>query len=90
MDGHKKLTIALEGIDVLLLKYDADPHELQLTNIFDALCRISGKPGDGLGDDVVDLTPPAIPDHSLELITFICSGAGNALVSRCQVRTKYF
>ena len=75
MDGHQQFAVALEGIDVLFLEDDADAHQLELADELDALCGVSGEAGYGLGDDVVDLAPPAIPDHSLELVTLVGSCA---------------
>ena len=80
VDRHQQLAVTLEGVDVLFLKDDADAHQLELTDELDAFRSISGEPGDGLGDDVVNLAASAIPDHPLELVTLIRSGTRDALV----------
>ena len=81
IDDQIQFAIRLEGIDLLLLKVDADAFGLEHSDIVKAVHRISGKSGYGLSNDVIDLSGQTIVDHFVELRPLVGSCAGLALIS---------
>ena len=78
-DGHHQLAVCAQGVNVLLFEVNIDAQELQFPDGFQQRDRIAGKPGNGLGDDQIDLSGSAIVKKSLEVLTGIL-GAGQGLV----------
>ena len=53
---------------------------LQLTDVFQAIQRVSGKSADGLGDNHVDVSGIAVVNHTVKVLTLFCVGAGNTII----------
>ena len=62
-DGEHQLAVPAHGVDVLLLKINVNAQRLQLAHRFEHGHRVAGEPADGLGEDQVDLSRPAIREH---------------------------
>ena len=87
MDEYEKQRAALKLLSALskaektaeekgwLSEDDADALSAEGAGIFQTFGNISGEAGYGLGDDVVDFSTLAIPDHSLEFVTLVSSCA---------------
>lgn len=78
-DGKHQFTVSGGGVDGLFFKINADAQFLQLPYRFQKGHGISGKPGYGLGDDVIDLSGTAVGEHPLEILPAV-SGAGLGFV----------
>ena len=80
IDDKIQFTITFESIYVLFFEVDADPSGFQLSDVIQAVHRISCEAGDRFRYDVIDLSGEAVIDHSLELRSFICAGSGDAFI----------
>lgn len=56
----------------------------------EAVQRVPGEAADGFDDDHVHLATLALANELVEFIPLFHTGAGDTLISRCQVRTKEF
>ena len=70
----------LRGVDVLLLKVDADVESLQFPYSRQTFLGVPGEAGDGFNEDAVDFSTAAILHHPLEVLPLFSGGAGDALV----------
>ena len=87
-DRNQDLALGVHGVDRLFFKIDRNVLFLELADVLQAIQRIAGKPADGLGDNHVDVPGHAFVNHAVELRALFRIGAGDAIISRCQVRTK--
>ena len=78
-DGKHQLSVIGAGVYVLLLKVHGDANGLQFPHRFQQGHGIPGHPGNGLGQDVVDLPGLAVGKQLLELFPAVL-GAGLGLV----------
>ncbi len=90
VDGDVELRTVLAAVDTLFLKVHIHTKVFQHSGIFEAIDGVSGKSGNGLADDHVDLALLTQADHFVEFFTLFDTGAGYSSISRCQVRTKRF
>ena len=79
-DGQQHLAHCLGSVDPFLLEDDVDALFLQVTDVLEALHRVSGKPGDALGHNGVELTSLRVADHLEELRTLSCGSARDAFI----------
>lgn len=89
-DGQPKFGVRVLGAEAVIHENYVDAEGFQLTGISDGVQVVSGKSADFLGDDQLELAHIGIVDHTVKLRTLLGGRAGDTLVSRCQVRTKYF
>ena len=84
---NKNIILFIDGIDVrpsqipyeeFLFKIDRNVLFFELTDVFQAVQRIAGKPADGLGDNHVDVPGHAFVNHAVELRALFRIGAGDA------------
>ena len=75
MKADCKFRFLVKGIQLLILKVDRDIHLLQFPDNSQNIHRVSGKAGEGLGDDEVDMSPLAGGDHLVELWPLFQAGA---------------
>lgn len=61
-------------VDILFFKPDSNAHARQLPQSGEAVLGISGEAGYGLYQNAVDLTLPAIPHHTVEVLPFVHPG----------------
>ena len=61
--GDEDLAVRLHGVDVFLFEDDCDTQFPESPDIVQAVYRISGKAGDGLGQDDIDFLTLALADH---------------------------
>ena len=66
-NGDEHLTVRLQGVDALLLEDHRDTQLPQGADVVEAVHRIAGEAGDGLGQHNVDLLLLALADHPQEL-----------------------
>ena len=78
--GDEKFAGFREGVDVFLLEVHPNAVCFQEPHRIQTIHRVSGKAGEGLGDDEVDVSPLAGGDHLVELRPFFQAGAGDALI----------
>ena len=78
--GEKHFTVRLQGVDVLLLEEHPDPMLFEQADIGEAVHRVPGEPGDGLGEDEVDLLLSALTNHPQELRALPGGCPGDALI----------
>ena len=78
--GDEKFAGFREGVDVFLLEVHPNAVCFQEPHRIQTIHRVSGKAGEGLGDDEVDMSPLAGGDHLVELRPFFQAGAGDALI----------
>lgn len=79
-DGDQQLPGELSGVDILFLKADADIQRLQLPNRLQAFLGVSGKPGGGLDQDLVDPPSPAVRQEPLKVVPLFRGGSSDPLV----------
>ena len=70
-----------KGVDAFLLKDHAYAEKFELPHIFQCFLDIAGKSGDRLRKDQIDLFQLAHCYHAVEVVSFFCGGAGDALIS---------
>ena len=80
IEGEQELAFPRDGVEVLLFENHGDAQLTQLTGVFHGIQRVPGEAGEGFGEDQVDLAPPALADHALEVLPALDRGAGFALV----------
>ncbi len=80
VDGGGLLGGQLPGVHVLLLEVDGDAQPQQLPHKVQGVLGVPGEPGDGLDQDAVDFSGPAVRHHPVELVPLPGAQAGNALV----------
>ena len=68
-------------MDVLFLEVDVDILVPELPYVLQAIQCVSGKSADGLGNDPVDFSCHAVVDHYVELLTLLCVGSRNTVIS---------
>ena len=73
--GDEKFAGFREGVDVFLLEVHPNAVCFQEPHRIQAIHRVSGKAGEGLGDDEVDVSPLAGGDHLVELRPVFQAGA---------------
>ena len=73
--GDEKFAGFREGVDVFLLEVHPNAVCFQEPHRIQTIHRVSGKAGEGLGDDEVDVSPLAGGDHLVELRPFFQAGA---------------
>lgn len=78
-NGKHQLSVSGGGVDGLFFKINADAQFLQLPYRFQKGHGIPGKPGYGLGDDVIDLSGTTVDEHPLEVLPAV-PGAGLGFV----------
>ena len=79
-DRDKQLALAVESPDVLFFKIALDAFFLELSDGRQAVHGVAGKAADALGDDEVYLSGQSVGDHSLEALTVLGAGAGDAFI----------
>ena len=79
-DREQQLAFGIQRVDVLFLKVDLYAMLFQKPNGRQAVHRISGKAGNGLGDDEVNFPCEGLLNHVVELLALFRAGAGNASV----------
>ena len=79
-DDQTKLAVGIQGVDVVILEEHAHIVLQQLLGVLDAVQGGAGKTGDFLGDDKVKQPRLGIPDHTIEIISPLGAGAGDALI----------
>ena len=80
-DGKQQLSVSGGGVDGLFFKINADTQFFQLPYRFQKGHGIPGKPGYGLGDNVIDLSGTAVGEHPLEVLPTV-PGAGFGFVHK--------
>ena len=78
--GDEELALRIDGVDILFLKDDRDTQFPQFSGIIEGVHRIPCEPGNGFGQDHVDLSLAAHPDHLEEFLPLTGGGAGLALI----------
>ena len=78
--GDQDLAVGLQGVDILLLEDDRDPHGAEGPDIVEAVHGVPGEAGNGFDQDQVDLTLPALADHPQEGGALGGGGARDAFV----------
>ena len=79
-DGDQQLALSIQRIDALFFKIYCNPAFLELADGSQGINRISGKAGDGLCENQVDLSIKGILYHAIEPFALFGVGAGDALV----------
>ena len=79
-DGKHDLTLGIHRVDIFFFEENRNVLVLKLTDIFQAVQCISGKPADGLCDYHIDITGHALVNHAVEFLALFCIGAGDAVV----------
>lgn len=77
--GEDQLSVSGGGVDGLFLKINADAQLLQFPHRFQKGHGVSGKAGNGLGNDVINLSGTAVGKHPLEIFPTVL-GAGLGFV----------
>ena len=80
VNGGGLLGGQLPGVHILLLEADGDAQPQQLPHKVQGVLGVPGEPGDGLDQDAVDFSGPAVRHHPVELVPLPGAQAGNALV----------
>ena len=78
--GDQELAGLSQRIDVFLFKDHGDAPGLEGADHLEAVHRVPGEPGGGLGEDHVDAAPLAGGDHTVELRPLFHAGAGDTLI----------
>ena len=79
-DSNQQFPGELASVDVLFLKADTDIQRLQLPDCLQALLGVSGEPGGGLDQDLVDPPSPAVRQETLKVVPLFRGGPGDPLV----------
>lgn len=69
--GDQHLAVHVQGVDVLLLKKHPNAHGPKYPGVVDGVQRVPSKPGDGLGQNQIDLLCFAPSDHAVEIIPLL-------------------
>ena len=67
-------------IDVFFLEEDSCSVGAELPDGLQALRRVAGEAGDGLDQNAVDESAPAVGQHPLEILSLLHRGAGDTLI----------
>ena len=70
-NGKHQLTFHFAGIQVFFLKIDVNSQVYQLSDQFQAVHRVSGKPADGLRDNEIDLPILTVRDQTEQLCALL-------------------
>ena len=81
-EGDAKLTVLLQRVDVLLLEDDGDAQGFEGAGVVEAVHRVSCEAGYRLGQYHVYLVLTAMLDHSHEVLTLFCRGAGDTFIRK--------
>ena len=81
-DRNQDFSLGVHGVDGFLFKIDRNVLILELTDVFQAVQRITGKPADGLGNNHVDVPGHAFVNHAVELRALFRIGAGDTVVRK--------
>ncbi len=93
--GHQhdeEFTLAVQGVDILFFKINTDSCDFQFPDRIKGIYRITGKPGEGLCDNEVDLAVQGICNHSVKCFSAIQGGAGDTFVriDACELPIRTF
>lgn len=73
--GEHDLALGIHAVNIFFLEENGYAFFLKLSDVFQAVQGISGKPADGLCNDHIDATRHALIDHSVEFFTLLGIGA---------------
>ena len=79
-DGYHGFACFCQRVDVLLFEDDSDAECFQLSDVFEAVDRVSCESGDGLDEDEVYLMLSAVLYHLEEFRAFLCHRTRDAFV----------
>ena len=79
--SEEHLVADFSGIEMLLFKVDGHADGFQFPDDLQAFPGISGKAGDGFGQDAVDFPLAAVADHSQKIVPLVHPQSCDALVS---------
>ena len=80
--GQHQFCGLVHGVDVFFFKVDRDALCFQHSDVVEAVHRIAGEAGDGLGEDQVDLALLTPFHHPHEVRPFFGRSAGDALIRK--------
>ena len=87
-NAHQEFRGERFRVDILFFELDGNAEGHQLPQRGEAVFRVSGEAGEGLHQDLVDLTLPAVGEHPVEVLPLVRFRAADRFVSQCQARTN--
>ena len=80
-DGQSQFGILIECVDVVVLEEYTDAVAQKLARVPNGIKRVSGKAGNFLGDNQIELTFSGVLDHAVKVLTFLRRDTRKPLVN---------